>query len=335
MFPRKAKRWLLAAILIGVVAAWGILSLRPKETPLLPHARRVAAINGAYPFYWWVSEQEFLYFRDPARQDWTLVRRNLKTGNETPLAALTQLFRTSGGKPETAQISPEGTWLLWTGARGDTFVSTLDGSRHFQTPSHGPAEKRWLLDGFRWVEILNDGTDFSQAIFHTVDSPKELKYKPITPLLPSDPNTLNVSSMMITPDGHLMTNFWNGGAGKIGPARVIAADFTASPSRIGKFVLPAPHECDRGDLVFSPTGDYAVWVLEYGQPLAALLGGRKTTGFWVIGRDSLASYELGSVETARDGRSGPLAVRWLPDGAHISFVYNNALWVIPAYGKQE
>src|SRR5690348_4434631 len=88
------------------LSLWGITliclliyELRPQEKPLLPHATRIMELSGKTPFYWWLTDEAVLRFRNPAQQDWTFVRNDLKTKAETGLTTLTQFYQKSGGKP--------------------------------------------------------------------------------------------------------------------------------------------------------------------------------------------------------------------------------------------
>src|SRR5438105_4383486 len=106
------------AVLVALIIAGYVL--RPQTQPLLPRATRITDVNGKYPFYWWLTDEDVLLFRDPTKQDWTFLRRNIKTKVETPLSALTDLFRNTGGNKETLFVSPNGERLLWTSADGNT-----------------------------------------------------------------------------------------------------------------------------------------------------------------------------------------------------------------------
>jgi hypothetical protein len=325
-------KYALTALALIAGATVLVLTLRPQERPLLPRATRIVRISNAYPFYWWVSDNEILTFRDPGHDDWTLLRLDVNARQGKPVEELTRLFAKSGGRPDSVQVAPDGKGILWTGAQGGTIVATVDGARHFEYPPGEPGEKRWMFDSGHWVELVREGTQFTHAIFHEMDRPRESRVKPVLPAVVARPDAIDVAGMAATTDGHVLVTFWNGQAGKIDPARIVALSFTANTSEIGRFLLHPPHDVDRGALVFSPLYGRLAWVLEYQPPLSTLTGERTRTGLWVSSMQDWKAHEIGSLETTRDGKggSGPFAVQWSPDGGRLSFVYRDALWTVPA-----
>src|SRR5579872_5810225 len=88
---RKIERW-LGLLALCLLAVW-IVSSRLPDRRLLSRATKLSV--GAWePPYYWLSNDELLFFRPtsssprPSR----FVRCNIRTGAETSLAALSDLF---------------------------------------------------------------------------------------------------------------------------------------------------------------------------------------------------------------------------------------------------
>jgi len=332
MLLRKAKYILPVALALLCGGAALALFLRPRELPLLPRATRVAAVAGAHPYYWWLSDNVVLRFRDPASGDWTFVRLDVNSQKEKPVARLTSLFARSGGKPESIQVAPDGDWMLWTGAKGQTVVSTTDGWKHLEHPPGKPSEKRWMSVGLRWIELVCDGKDFTGAVVHNVLRPKEIQRRPLVPTISCSPQLVDVARMTPTTDEHILATLWNGPEGGIKPAVILALVLHAQINAVGKFKLHPPRDAERGEIVFAPIYGRLAWVLKYRPEWSRLTGESPRVGLWVTSMRDWRSHEVGSVEVGGDGKdgSGPLAVQWSPDGNSLSFVYKDALWTIPA-----
>src|SRR5262245_47923780 len=156
MFTGKIKIALLAALILIAGGTALAFLLRPRERPLLPRATQIVNISGKFPYYWWLSDHEVMRFRDPVRGDWTLLRLDTNTKTERVIEELTRLFAKSGGKPDSIQVAPDGRWMLWAGARGETWLSAIDGTRHFTVAPGLPSEKRWMCESYRWIELVHD-----------------------------------------------------------------------------------------------------------------------------------------------------------------------------------
>jgi hypothetical protein len=321
----RRRLWIAITVLCIIGAAYLFL-LIPRERPALPLATRVLPLPGDYPYYWWLSDQEALIGRKSGDGKTTFVRYNLSSRQETPLPELTALFNRYPGKPDTVQVAPNGEWLLWTDARNVTEVARLDGARHFQVASGAHSENRWMSDSRRWVELISTGELFSQANIHTVGSTVATKAKPLFPAFPSTPEQLNIARLAVAEDKHVLAHFWNGKPGMLHPARIIASSFTPNPMQRGKYSLPAPREdYARGDLAFAPQTERIAWILHFRRRFPF----RSSVGLWVTRLGKLQPDEIGYLEWSPGSKSGPHRVQWMPDGKRLSFVYRNALWIIP------
>src|SRR5262249_9489176 len=145
-------------------------------------------------------------FRDPERKDWTLVSLDTTAKREETREALTRIFDMSGGKPDSIQVSPDGKWMLWTGAKGGTLVSTTDGRTHFELPPGKPSEKRWMCDSLRWIELLHDDEYFNMHLLHSVLKPSKNRQGPLLPPVPYSTKFVNVAGMAATTDDHILAS---------------------------------------------------------------------------------------------------------------------------------
>ncbi len=339
MSPRKKNALILCALGLAALLYAGY-SLRPQSRPLLPHATRIVAIAGKTPFYWWITDDTLLHFRDPARQDWTFVRYDLKTKTETPLNALTELFQKSAGKPETLFLSPEGDWALWTGAGSLTTAARLDGTRHYSVQTES-GENRWMLDEPNWINVVEKDGLFESTRIHRMEDGKQIQKTVLFPTMPSDPKVVERARMATTPDRHVLVNYWDGEAGQVSHVKVAFMGLGASLMMGGFKEFTAPRESLQGDLLFAPISPQIAWALEFQEPLPEFLNGfsfssnppsRVSTGLWIMNANTKAVLALGSLDTDHNDparNSGPYNIQWTPDEGHLSFVYNNALWTVP------
>jgi hypothetical protein len=108
--------------------------------------------------------------------------------------------------------------------------------------------------------------------------------------------------------------------------------FGANPLLADRLNFTPPRMEARGDVVFSTNTGQFVWILDFQQPppgfLNHLLNRQQSyTGFWINTLGGRKARELGSLVTT-DGEQ-PTQIQFSPEGKQISFLYRNALWVIP------
>lgn len=335
MSRRNDLKIRLLKIGLILLVLFELLPWRPGGPSITARATRVADLSSARPYYWWLSDHEVMTFRDPDKQDWTLLRRDLKAGTEMPLNELTQRFTQSGGNPDSVQVSPDGKWMLWTGLENGVLVATLDGKRFWREKSRHISEVRWHPDSRRWIEIVEADEMYSYVILHSVEKPQKGVGKPIFPAIPAGEEMVDSRNMALTADEHLLVCYWNETTGDLNPiARIRAAGFNANPGNTNKIIFQAPRPSLFGEIVFHPPVGRLVWVLECERPwsLLGILGLSVSTDFWISElKGGGSARPVGSLLTKRFGirGAGPYNVRWTPDGKRLSFVYENALWTVP------
>ena len=133
------------------------------------------------PFCWRLPDKDY-----PRGK---LARRNLTTGEETPLPALTKLYNKADGG-SILQISPDGQWVLWWDMKihdVSIYGARLDGSESFRVQKAKAEWDNlylfWLGDSRRFVELALSvspkGQKFTHALTRSVDKPNVAESVPI------------------------------------------------------------------------------------------------------------------------------------------------------------
>src|SRR5579872_1205992 len=119
-------------------------------------------LPGWYPDheYYWLSDQEVLFFREIPGEDskYRIVRRNLSTGQERELSRLSALFNGTEGAPTIpVDLSPDRRWFLWYDYVNGLYAARLDGSEYFTfQKSHKDASELWSPDSRSIMAVCTD-----------------------------------------------------------------------------------------------------------------------------------------------------------------------------------
>ncbi len=351
--------------LLGLLTLLGILLLTvrfwPQERLLLKQAVRVTDTHGwevdrgpdACITYGWLSGQEVLFCRGGFLSNSPLWRRNVRTGKETPLKALSRLFHDTKGDPDGVKVSPDGRWVLWHGGQDDTVCAAVDGSSSFRShPANNYSSFGWLGGSDdQWVEFIQANKHspgrLSTVILHKAAS------QTTQPLPPTD------MSWEPWSDGIAVQNA-AGACMLMQPTRRELGDMPKTDRmEITQTVLaspaPPPHRFEirvpPGStvhrIVLSPDGKYAAWALQthFANPILERIHRlvpsvsapfRDCIGLWVSRVDGSEMHEIGHLrDTINSSKGDPregngwiddYTLRWLPDGKQLSFVYKDALY---------
>ncbi|HZO91550.1 MAG TPA: hypothetical protein VFB38_24725 [Chthonomonadaceae bacterium] len=337
---------LLVLLLLG--GLWQQQSLASRAS----RVGTVASWNVVSGDYYWLSNQKVLFCRKDSRGREPLFCFVPATGQEKPLPALSRLLQASAGDPATIKVSPDGQWLIWASAHRNRICGArLDGSRSFRGFLSAPSSFHWLGRSGRWVECLwgDQGAACCHALVHSVSSPHRLRRVPVTPRL-SAPFLITLTSHQ-----HLLT-------ASVPEGRLNGSRFRVSIQQAGlgnnraphrRFTIALPPGRKLCELEFSPNGDRVVWLLEesYVPPVSAWLhrvcpeysaSSGPALGIWISRLDGTQMREVGCVPVTRSwqehnrvpiqqwARLWPVHIHWLPDGKQLSFVYRDALWMVPA-----
>lgn len=339
MKPVTRQGRLIVILLVALIG--GTIYYVQQTQPDLPHftrlARRALVFDSAETHTWWLTEKELLIFRSASSGEPMFVRHNIDTSADTPLTALSALYRESAGRIESLRPSPTGEWALWTGKQNSTYVATLDGRRHYRIPETGPRCNVWNYSGTGWY-ALNLGYDVvAQATEHDLDDPIKMTHSmAIAFPFRNDPNLVDLDHITAKTDIQLIVPLWTSGKGNLDRADVVLTGFGPSPTAVQKMRSPAPYFNAGGTLVFSPQSNQMAWQLDILLPATRFwsdLGfgtaSSHSVGFFVTNREgNNISYGYLNVDR-KDSASHPTDLQFSPGGAYFSFVLRKALWIVP------
>lgn len=365
MAPRKKSRGLLLALSLLILIVIMAL-IWPREKRLMDRA--VLVTNHTDwdddTGYDWLSDHELAYLRVNRRgrpPTCGVFRYDLKTRIETSLDGLTNQVNRSIA-PTTFPVgflffSPDNTHVLWFGKENVLYMARLDGSDLQRYPAkvkHADIYNTWILwleDSRRWAEVTYYRDDDGGTVYlHDIDVPNSAEALRFTPLAPgqsaifwffgnSPPGSLHLFGKPFDPDVVTTTE------------EVDEMDLTVSAQPLHRYRVMFPMPVEVKDIGMSPDGKHIAWTVCATQQPPALLKWllphrfepQTTWAIWVSHMDGSEMREIGDVKTEentsaastgtsvkayeRDEISG---LGWTPDGKHLSFLYANSLWTVPA-----
>jgi len=245
--------------------------------------------------------------------------------------------------------------LTWynDGSRGLTWHGKIGGSSYDEPNPPGEYDGflniRWLPDSHHWIQPLfeNAGDFATHIVVHSIDSPQSVRILAI----PKASRFLFQDRYEVYPyyeskawlsDSHLLvqtSDLVPGGDSTAHSVNFYEVDL-ASEAAPRTWTVSLPQEWIIKQVVFSPHADHVAWVFHQ-QYLSPLLIQLKRLGLpvktkpieetmvYVSRNDGTEMRQIGiapSPEHASD-----VYVTWLPDGTHLSFVYNEVLFTIPTF----
>jgi len=349
----RKKRWgivLALVVLMGGLAA----AVYPREPLLLEHATRVLDMHATDPSeglnYAWLSNHELLYFRP----DGNLWRRDLNTGAETVLRALTQQVKSSISLPATHWLmpSPDGKWLMW-GEVGITplFVGSVDGTRRAVSSTNvGNSTPFWMPDSQHWTEWNHDESAlWRQVEMHTVTAPhwSQILGTPPARLNESDILAMQFEDVIIARtkvdviavpvsvrQGYYRLTLH--AAYRDTQQLSVWSLHAQKPLRQFTIHLPGPALYVK----VSPQGDRVAWLVQRQNTSSVFERLQRMISAWKGGEhESLAVYvsqldgshlhEIGRLDSNVKPTDNLLEkMQWLPGGKRLSFIANDALWTV-------
>ena len=351
---RKFSKHRIITLLFFVVAAvavmGGILAI-PHDRLLLERAMPVSSVatidssNVTMQIrddYHWIANDKVLFFRglwNPGELE--LWERDLATGTNRPMTALTRLFNRSFARHTEQVVSPDGKYLCWYGTEGELNVATLDGSSHSQSvplPDYGINNLLcWSTDSKEVIVLIyiEYTGKLRSAILNDVKDVRRHK----TLHFPAD-TLLHVDDRLVFgPDQTLTAASCS--YNTLLPS-VIRVDLKTGVEKNISIPFPGSESWIERTSVPSPDGRRIAWnvaYMTYDQPLAFLhryfsaipVPEHRYQAIWVSRTDGGSAEEIGRVAVPKDQEeSENLNVRWLPDSRRISFVYGERLWTISA-----
>lgn len=169
---------LLSASVIG--ATW---LFPPPKHDLLARSTLLPGIQpGHYQRdeYYWLSDHDLLLFHRVRALSWTVARFDTQAKIETPLPGLDALFQQMGGQPDSVEVSPDGTRLIWAGIGKVIYGATVDGHQAQRWP-YGKDEfyiSYWLNDSRHFLRYREVSSTPLPLVMWSVGDPKSVKYVP-------------------------------------------------------------------------------------------------------------------------------------------------------------
>lgn len=330
------RRLIILAIVLIVGIVVYFQQTKPDLQPLGSRARQALTFGSVETHTWWLNEKELLLLRNAAPGGAAFARYDIDTHAETPLPELTALYRQSNGKIETLRPSPAGDWLLWTGNQNSTYVTTLDGKRHYQVPETSRRLNVWNFNGDGWYGLNLSGDTVSQATERNLDNPLQIaRSTAIAYQFPNDPNATNLDHVVSKSPTQLIVPLWPKGKGKLNKANIILTGFGPSPTSISPLIMPAPYLNDGGALAFSPMSGQIAWQLDILLPAARFwrdmgipASSRYCVAFFVTNQAG-ENLSYGYLDADKnDSASRPTDLQISPGGTYFSFVLRKALWIV-------
>lgn len=347
---RLKKVWGIGILILLTGVVGGIVWLVKTRTPaLLTVASRVTT-QGKYSGndFAWISENEYLCVSTDGQ---TILRYRLSDGVRTPLTSPVDNL----SQVANIEVSPNGEWVCWDkltyanasfrsgiyngSIRSYPYLSHLSDTHHRQLS--GMAGGRWEPDSshlfsFGTLVVMSDKnrltvqpTVFFSDGFEGGDSLNV----PIEPAVVSELN----ETIMVTPN-RLLGISQQDGPHK-GPAELNEYKLDKTLHRTRTWLVKLPPHTMAWEGKIAPAGDRVAWLIttEYVDPALAalhrLLPPVKTYAqsrqeLWISRLDGTGMQVLGQTPIGmKNGNQVSVAdLRWLPDGRHLSFVYDDALW---------
>ncbi len=330
------KKWILGlamfAALAGVIGT--LWATRSHE--LLERATRIA--DGNFRSYVWQSETKL----DLLLQTEEFEQRDMPTGGVT--------LGTLGPPIPGAHVwraSPDGLRLLTLTTQSDPPDFHVTGPqrqselRSYRYEYGGDNLPRlpgvaWLPDSRRWLAWSSGHTKQPMRLY-SVDAP----YSPPVPL--AVPTSMT-SLLGVTPDHRVVQS--DAPAPPATATRITIATFGVYPNRalVRSVSFPLPMTSQTKELELAPQGDRLAWLLIDSRrsplvtmlvrllpSLAARFPPREGISVWVSRLDGTEMREIGFQQTRMTGKDPNVAtdLRWMPDGKHLSFLMNDALYSVP------
>ena len=359
--PRTCLLILLPVVLL-ILGAVGLF-FTTREPNLLERATSVADTKDwdfRWTTYYWISNQDLLFFRGssaqyPVESGWNFFKRDILTGKEMHLSALTRLASDTYGKHSWIAMAPDGQRLFWTdeeeGVKG-ILCATLEG-QHFQTFPRGRlSHVAWMGDSAHLIERAMDQMrdHIAYGRIYDLNAPQKPRK-----LDPPTAEPFHSTPGFVTMTNHLLLATWEG-QGEIDTeaplqhVEIYEAVIGEETRSARKYSVTLPYMAEIWGEKFSPQGDRIAWpLLQKNDTLPPYLDflHRRIPAFnpqstpkfslWVSRIDGTQMHEIGALPIRPEKEySGvviddvPDQIYWLPDGKHLSFWLKGTLYTVPA-----
>jgi len=327
---------LLAFLMIAVGKTASAAPSRQPAPLLLSHARHVTSLSKNLQVYCWLPHNRVLlvysdggdYSELDAITQWRGHAQilDLKTGQKRRLLGFTKMLNQAQGTPGRFETSPDGTWLKWINYEtGDGWpmpvVAHFDGS-HFQRFSQDKFSVTYWLDNHRWAEQetrSGHGDEPFQLVVYDVNRSQKPKRLPLKSRQAQNLLKLRRNPPVQIPgfsggDRFLRGNYFDR----------YSRPIPIQPIRIpaGMTMETLPTASRHNSLAYT----LSQRVRSASPHLSKKGKSMEVESLWFRHLDGSALRRLGYV----NGKNKIEHLQWMPDGKHVSFVYQRGLYVVSA-----
>jgi len=294
-----------------------------------------------YMTYYWPSNNKVLFFH---AYDGMLCQYDTVTGNERAFHKVSAMMRQDGNFKKQIEISPDGQWILWEGDYDRQFGFTgyygakWDGSHRFHIPYY--AVFYWMPDSRHFLEVntydpaKSDSNVPVQTLIRSVEMPQNRRTSSHM-LLPFSNDLQYYASQQLRflPGNRLLNIVSQEIPGSRDQYTLDEYQVDANPRRLHHWMPVLPNTVESTENAISPQGNRIAWVVipsaENPPTQAALYISRMDgSDLQEVGQLALPSFEEG---TGPSFTRFPHELKWLPDGKHLSFIYQDVLYTVPAF----
>jgi hypothetical protein len=328
---------------------------QPHKSVMVSHATPIISLQnwtGGYGEvfsnepYLWLTDHELLHFHSNNFGVQSATFDTLKK-TESSVPGLVAVYR-----GHAVSASPDGQWVLWNtqqyenSAPGFAATRRADGKTirwpNFQMDR---SEGFWLPDSRHWIGITLVPTG-QMMHGHPVGSTRFAIFDVNHPGFQSYPiasDTGGSRILGVNTQGHVILDNSSSQAGfgqsspplSLSEVTLISPQPTAHPFSV---IQPQTPPGESAYIFLSPQGDRLLWVNFSSRPSSIIswlslwtrhsfVGGTESLDVWVLPLNGSASRHVGTWNS-RQLSFGP-AVRWNPDGKHISISLNDTLCSVP------
>ena len=351
--PVQLALGLVAVAVVLCLALWGSQK-RSQPHPLIS-ITSTANWQEGYGFvfptepYLWLNDHELFHFNGETMHGFQGAAFDTRTHADTPELGLTVVQQ-----GHVISASPDGQWVLWDTRKYNNSVPGMAATRRtdgktvrwpgLQTDRD---EGFWLPDSRRWIGItfLPTGKVIrrrpvyqKRLVVYSVDHPGFQSY----PVLGDNGGTRILG---FDAQGHvILDNSYEGWGGSPGqappPLSLVDISLNTHPPTARPFQVPQPQTPpgQASNILLSPQGDRLIWSSFSIRP-STIIGwlsswtrhsftrGTTSLDIWTCRMDGRLPQHLGTWSGQQV--SFPSAVRWNPDGKHISFTMRGILYSVP------
>jgi hypothetical protein len=286
--------------------------VQPSQGPSLPNGRGARNAIGISPH--------------PVH----IISLDTRTGTSQELTAIEQLLTRSQGLTDWLQISPDHHWFAWPGNE-KIFLAPVDGGATLiqdggdSTPDSVlwfSDSRRFVLLGFQYDELrdayLRSGARFQRS----EELPGGVMAQGVSLLsaLLIDDKSLLCISDLTKEDGNKVAYIIRVGLHNSDPNQVVRTTVHPPPVLAINGARPSSH------------GERIAWLFLQRIHVPGSRRSRIEMAIWISDGKGKRMHELGWLPVTPK-KFEPLEVsrlRWLPDDRHLSFVFKDSLYVVPA-----